>query len=187
MRVRLVPATAAGVAAALAALFPAACGGGSGQGTALPVACPRPGILADGADLTRWQPGPVRDLTTLVFDARLTGLNGTCRPGRRDRSLEVVLTPAFSVERGPAGGGARVAELPWFVAVVGPGDEVLQRQSFVERMAFNRGETRAAGEGEPVRLSLPVGEERRATDYRIFVSFELAPEDVAVNRRRGPR
>ena len=183
MRVRLVLA----VAAALAALLPAACGGGTSGGTPLPVACPRPGILADGADLTRWQPGPVQDLTTLVFDARLTGLNGTCRPGRGDRSLEVALTPSFSVERGPAGGGARAAELPWFVAVVGPGDEVLQRRTFVERLAFNRGETRAAGEGEPVRLSLPVGEERRATDYRVFVSIELTPEDVAVNRRRGPR
>ncbi len=181
MQVRLVPAVAA-----LAALLPAACGGG-GRSPSLPVACPRPGILADGADLTRWRPGPVRDLTTLVFDARLTGLNGTCRPGRGDRSLEVTLTPAFAVERGPAGSGERLAELPWFVAVVGPGDEVLQRRSFVERLAFNRGETRAAGAGEPVRLSLPVGEERRATDYRIFVSFELTPEEVAVNRRRGPR
>lgn len=179
MRVRL-------FAAALAAVLPAACGGGD-RGPALPVACPRPGILSDGADLTRWQPGPVRDLTTLVFDARLTGLNGSCDRGRRDRSIEVVLTPAFAVERGPAGGGARVAELPWFVAVVGPGDEILQRQSFVERMAFNRGETRATGVAEPVRLSLPVGEDRRATDYRIFVSFELTPEDVEVNRRRGPR
>jgi hypothetical protein len=181
MRVRLVPA-----AAALTALLPAACGGGDGA-SALPVACPRPGVLADGADLTRWRPGPVQDLTTLVFDARLTGLNGSCRPGRRDRTLEVTLAPAFAVERGPAGGGERVAELPWFVAVVGPGDEVLQRRGFVERLNFNRGETRATGEGEAVRLSLPVGEERRATDYRIFVSFELAPEDVAVNRRRGPR
>jgi hypothetical protein len=153
----------------------------------LPVACPRPGILADGADLTRWRPGPVRDLTTLVFDARLTGLSGSCRPGRRDRSLEVTLTPFFVVERGVADSGARGAELPWFVAVVGPGEEVLQRRSFVERIAFNRGETRATAEGDPVRLSLPVGEDRRATDYRIFVSFELTPEEVAVNRRRGPR
>jgi hypothetical protein len=179
MRVRLV------LAAALAALPLAGCGGDGAP--SLPVACPRPGILADGADLTRWQPGPVRDLTTLVFDARLTGLNGTCRAGRRDRSIEVALTPAFAVERGPAGGGARAAELPWFVAVVGPGDEVLQRRGFVERLAFSRGETRAAGEAEPVRLSLPVGEGRRAADYRIFVSFELTPEEVAVNRRRGPR
>ena len=179
MRVRLV------LAAALVGLLPAACGGN--RGPALPVACPRPGILSDGADLTRWRPGPVRDLTTLVFDARLTGLNGACRSGRRDRSIEVTLTPSFAVERGPAGSGERVAELPWFVAVVGPGDEILQRQTFVERLAFNRGETRATVEGEPVRLSLPVGEERRATDYRILVSFELTPEDVAVNRRRGPR
>ena len=184
MRVRLVLA-----AAALASALPAAGCGGSGGGdrTSLPVACPRPGILADGADLTRWRPGPVRDLTTMVFDARLTGLNGSCRAGRRDRSLEVTLAPSFTVERGAAGGGERVADLPWFVAVVGPGEEVLQRRSFVERMAFNRGETRATGEGAPVRLSLPVGEERRATDYRVFVSFELTPEDVAVNRRRGPR
>ena len=178
MRVRLV------LAAAALAVLPAACGGDGPP--LLPLACPRPGILADGADLTRWQPGPVRDLTTLVYDARLTGLNGSCRAGRRDRSIEVTLTPAFAVERGPAGGG-RVAELPWFIAVVGPGEEVLQRQSFVERLAFSRGETRATGEAEPVRLSLPVGEERRATDYRIFVSFELTPEEVAVNRRRGPR
>lgn len=179
MRVRLV------LAATLATLPLGGCGGDSAP--SLPVACPRPGILADGADLTRWQPGPVRDLTTLAFDARLTGLNGSCRAGRRDRSIEVTLTPAFAVERGPAGGGARVAELPWFIAVVGPGEEVLQRRSFVERLAFSRGETRAAGEAEPVRLSLPVGEERRATDYRIYVSFELTPEEVAVNRRRGPR
>ena len=71
--------------------------------------------------------------------------------------------------------------------MVGPGEEILQRQSFVERLAFNRGETRATGEGGPIRLSLPVSEERRATDYRILVSFELTPDDVAVNRRRGPR
>ncbi len=183
MGVRLVLA-----AAALAGLLPAACGGGgSARGPALPVACPRPGILADGADLTRWRPGPVRDLTTLVFDARLSGLNGSCRPGRGDRTLEVTLAPSFAVERGPAGSGERLAELPWFVAVVGPGDEILQRRSFTERVPFNRGETRAAGAAEPVRLSLPVGEERRATDYRVLVSFELTPEELAANRRRGPR
>lgn len=181
MRVRLV------LAAALAGLTPAACGGGRDRGTALPVACPRPGILADGADLTRWRPGRVQDLTTLVFDARITGLNGSCRPGRGDRSLEVMLTPSFAVERGPAGSGERAAELPWFVAVVGPGDEILQRQTFVERVPFNRGEPRTAGEAEPVRLSLPVGEERRATDYRILVSFALTAEELAANRRRGPR
>ena len=172
-------------AAALAAILPAACGGN--QSSSLPVACPRPGILADGADLTRWRPGQVRDLTTLVFDARLTGLNGSCDRGRRDRSIEVTMTPSFAVERGPAGGDARVTELPWFIAVLGPNDAVLDRQTYVAQVVFNRGETRATGQTDPVRLSLPVSEERRATDYRILVSFELSADDLAVNRRRGPR
>ena len=46
------------------------------------------------------------------------------------------------------------------------------------------------GLGSKVRghlLSLPVGETRRVQDYRILVSFELTPDDLALNRRRGPR
>ena len=108
-------------------------------------------------------------------------MDGTTRAGGRWAGLRPY------VERGPVASGERLVELPWFVAVVGPGEEVLQRRSFRERVAFNRGETRTAFEADAVRLSLPVGEERRAADYRVLVSFELTPEEVAVNRRRGPR
>lgn len=173
------------VLAAMMAGLLAGCGGG--PAATAPVACPRPGLLAEGADLTRYRPGPVQDLTTLEYDARLAGLNGGCRPGRGNRSIEMSLTTGFSVERGPASEG-RVADLPWFVAVVDARDErILSRQSFVERVSFARNETRATGSSEPVTLSLPVAEERRAQDYRILVSFELTPEDLALNRRRGPR
>lgn len=171
------------VLAALAIAPLAGCGNGA---TTLPVACPNPGILADGADLTRYRPGPVRDLTTLEYDARLTGLNGNCTPGRGNHSIEVSLTAAFSVERGAAANG-RVVDLPWFVAVLGPEGQILNKQVFVERVSFGRNETRTTGTSDPVTLSLPVGEGVRAQDYRILVSFELAPEDLALNRRRGPR
>ncbi len=171
------------VLAAMAIASLAGCG--SGPAT-LPVACPNPGILADGADLTRYRPGPIQDLTTLEFDARLAGLNGSCTAGRGNRSVEVSLTASFSVERGAAARG-RVVELPWFVAVLSPDGQILDKQGFVERVSFGRNETRTAGTSSPVTLSLPVGEERRAQDYRILVSFELTPEDLALNRRRGPR
>lgn len=172
------------VLAALAIAPLAGCGGGSG--TPLPVACTEPGILADGADLTRYRPGPVQDLTTLEYDARLVGLNGSCTPGRGNRSIDLSLTASFSVERGAAARG-RVVDLPWFVAVLGPDGQVLDKQVFVERVSFGRNETRTTGTSDPVTLSLPVGEERRVQDYRIFVSFELTPEELALNRRRGPR
>jgi hypothetical protein len=155
--------------------------------TRLPVACPRPGILAEGADLTRYRPGAVRDLTTLEWDARITGINGGCNPGRKNASIEVSLTAGFSIERG-AGTEGRVIDLPWFVAVVDNRDErILSRRAFTERVTFARNETRTSVESGPISLSLPVGEQRRANDYRIYVSFDLSPEDFAFNLRRGPR
>ena len=74
------------------------------------------------------------------------------------------------------------------VAVVENGTEqVLARRSFTERVTFARNETKTNVETVPVSLTLPVGESRRGNDYRIYVSFELTPEDFALNRRRGPR
>ncbi|MBL6455710.1 hypothetical protein JMJ55_10270 [Belnapia sp. T6] len=170
----------------LAALTVQGCGGG-GFATRLPTACPSPGILAEGADLTRYRPGGPQDLTTLEFDARLRGLNGGCAAGRGDRSIEMTLTAAFDVERGAAAEG-RSVDLPWFVAVIDRRDEtILQRQAFVERATFGRNETRANLQSEPVQLSLPVSESRSAGDYRILVSFQLTEADLALNRRRGPR
>ena len=168
----------------LAAMLLAGCGG---PASTVPVACPRPGLLAEGADLSRYRPGPVQDLTTLEFDARLAGLNGDCRPGQRNRSIEMSLAARFTVDRGAAA-ERREVDLPWFVAVIDARDEqILSRQSFVERVAFARNESRTAGSSAPVTLSLPVGEARRVQDYRILVSFELTPDDLALNRRRGPR
>jgi len=171
--------------AALPLLVLAGCG--SSNNSRLPVACPRPGLLGEGADLTRYRPGPVRDLTTLEWDARLTGISGGCNPGRGNRSIEMTLTAAFTVERGPSADG-RVVDLPWFVAAVDARDEtILSRQDFAERVTFARNEIRTSGQSAPVSISLPVGENRRAADYRILVSFDLSPEDLALNRRRGPR
>ncbi|MCB4823747.1 hypothetical protein [Roseicella aerolata] len=162
-------------------------GCGNTGDTRLPVACPRPSLLAEGADLTRYRPGPVRDLTALEWDARLTGISGGCNPGRGNRSIDVTLSAAFTVERG-AGAEGRVVDLPWFVAVVDAESErILARQNFVERVTFARNEMRVTVDSVPVSLSLPVGETRRAGDYRIFVSFQLDEEDLALNRRRGPR
>ncbi|MBK1659146.1 hypothetical protein [Paracraurococcus ruber] len=173
------------VLAALGILALAGCGDTSNS--RLPVACPRPGLIADGADLTRYRPGAVRDLTTLEWDGRLTGLSGGCSPGRNGRSIDVTLTPAFVVERG-AGTEGRVVELPWFVAVVNAQDErILSRRSFLDRVNFARNETRVSVEGGAVTLNLPVSETRRANDYRILVSFELTEDELVQNRRRGPR
>lgn len=172
------------VVAGITPFLLAGCGGG---GTTIPIACPRPSILADGADLTRYRAGAPRDLTALEVDARLTGLSGGCKPGSRNRQLDMVMVAGFSAERGPAAAGRQVV-LPWFVAVTdNRTGEILNRIRFQDTLVFGTNETRAQGVSEEVRITLPVSQERRANDYGVIVSFELTPDQLELNRRRGPR
>lgn len=171
--------------AMLAPLGLAACGG---TDPIAPIACPRPAIPADAADLTRYRDGPVRDLTTLEFDAKLNGLSGGCRPGRRGEAVDLRITPSFVVDRGPALTG-RAVQVPWLVAVLdNRTDQPLGRpQRFATTVVFGPNETRANVEGQSITIALPVSEERRATDYRVLVMLQLEEQELEQNRRRGPR
>lgn len=171
---------AAGFAAGLAG-----CGGGQDL---TPIACPRPSIPADAADLTRYREGEVRDLTNLIFDARLNGLSGGCRVGRRGQSVDLQIVPSFVVDRGPAAQG-RAVEVPWTIAVLeeGGSEPLAAPQRFTTTIVFGPNETRATVNGQSVSIALPVGETRRATDYRVLVFLQLGEEELAQNRRRGPR
>jgi hypothetical protein len=153
--------------------------------TRFPVACPKPAILGQGADLTRYRPGAPADLAGLESDAKLVRVQGGCNRG--NDAIEMVLAVGFVVERGPAS-RARDVDLPWFVAVVDNRDQrVLSERDFIDRIVFNPNETRATRLSQQVEISLPVGEYRRPQDYTVYVSFRLSPEDLALNRQRGVR
>jgi hypothetical protein len=169
----------------LALLAAAGCGS---DAPLAPIACPRPSIPSDAADLTRYRDGAVRDLTTLEFDARLNGLSGGCRPARRGDAVDLQIVPSLVVDRGPAAQGRAVA-VPWTVAVLDneTAQPLAPPQRFVTTVVFGANETRATVEGQSITIALPVSETRRATDYRVIVFLQLSEEELAQNRRRGPR
>ncbi len=163
-----------------------ACGGD--RETSAPIACPQPSIPADAADLTRYRPGAIRDLTTVEFDARLNGLSGGCRPARRGEAVELRVTPNLVVDRGPAA-QSRAVQVPWTIAVLDneTNEPLATPQRFTTTVVFGANETRATVEGQSVTIALPVSESRRATDYRVLVFLQLEQDELAQNRRRGPR
>ncbi len=170
----------AGVFAALTLL--AGCGGTS---TRYPIACPRPAILGEGADLTRYRDGTTPELATMLTDARLTGVGGGCARGQN--AIEVKLAVGFSVDRGPAA-SARGVELPWFVALVdNRSGKILAERDFIIVTGFGANETRISGLSPEVDITLPVGPAISARDYTVYVSFRLTPDQLAANRRRGVR
>lgn len=173
-------------AAGLALLALAGCGGGGGRLEDALLACPRLALPADLADLSRHRDPSAPDLSNLVFDARITAIEGPCRGSRDGRGVEAAISVRFAVERGPALRGAGV-NVPWLVAIVGPDGQVRDRQSFVLPVPFPANQTRATLSSQPVTLRFPAVEGRRVQDETILVGFALDADELALNRRRGPR
>lgn len=175
---------------ALTALAGAALLGGCGgvsTSAGPPAPCPRVTILADGADLTQHRPGAAADLTTMTFDARLLGFSGRCDYSRRRESVVVTLSAIFEVERGPAGAGLRQTNVPWFLAVTDAGDgQIIDRQEFTSPVTFEANVNRVRVQSAPVQLNFPA-DERLVENHNVRLSFQLTPEQLAHNRRRGPR
>jgi hypothetical protein len=168
------------------ALALAGCGGGGTSATAPPAPCPRISILADGADLTRFRPGAGQDLAAMTADARLVGFNARCDYTRRRDGVTVTLSAVFDVERGPAATGANL-DLPFFLAVTDAEDtQVIDRQEFVARVTFAPNLNRQRVQSAAVRLNFPA-DERLVENHNVRLSFQLTPEELALNRRRGPR
>lgn len=160
----------------------AACGSSTKETVLAP--CPRVTILADGADVTRYQPGAPADLAAMVVDGRMVGVGVTC-DYVRGGGVEVKVAAIMDVERGPASRGNR-AELPWFLAVTsGDDSQLVQRKNALLSVNFEGNQTRSRVTSAPESIMFPAG--RNPAEYRVRISFALSPEELDRNRRRGPR
>ncbi len=164
----------------------AGCGPGKDQ---FAPACPRPGFLAEAADLDRYRtgtaPGGGHDITDLVLHGRIVAVTGSCKPGDKKDQLRVALTTSVELTRGPAMQGAE-ADVPVFVAVT-EGDTILDKHVYPLRVAFPSNVDRMRINSNEIDLILPVGPRKSGAAYTILVGFQLTPDELAANRRRGRR
>ncbi|MBP0491258.1 hypothetical protein [Roseomonas indoligenes] len=164
----------------------AACGRGGDVLSQRPRApCPRVALLADAVDLTRYRAGAVPDVGTVEVDARMVGLQARCDYAPREAGLDVTLVVQVTAERGPA--AIRAADLPYVVAVTDEAEgRILNRGTDTVTVTFAGNERRTAAQGEQMMIRIP-GDVRRAAERVVLVGFQLTPEELAANRRRGAR
>ena len=170
---------AAAATALLAALALSACD----SSTTLLPNCPRTGILSDAADLTRFRPAGT-DLTDMVVDGRITGLSGKCSL-EDPTHLHTVISVSMDLTRGPAAKG-RDAEVTYFVSVA-HGDQILDKRDYTLAVSFDGNSNQLRLAGDQIDFSLPVNDKVKGSDYRILVGYQLTPEELAFNRKRGAR
>jgi len=156
----------------------------------VPPPCPRVSVLGDAARLTRFAEGPGRDLTDVVYEAEMTDVLSSCEHLVDDDTgrtvVVIVVAPVVSAVRGPANRDHQ-ARFDYFVTVVGPQEAILNKEAFGLAVQFpgNRTRVRFRDDDPPVTVDLPLSPEASALDYRLFVGFQLTPDELSYNRRRG--
>lgn len=173
------PALPCAAAAAILALALASCG----TTAQFAPACPKTGFLSDAADLTQFRSAGT-DITDMVVDGRITGGKLTCTQIDPDH-LRAVLSVDMDLARGPAMQG-RIADVTYFVSA-SRGTTILAKTPSTLHAEFERNGGKLRVTGEQTEIILPTPGSVTGADYRILVGFQLTPEQLAFNRRRGPR
>ncbi|HER26208.1 MAG TPA: hypothetical protein ENI69_03775 [Rhodospirillales bacterium] len=168
---------------ALLMIFLAAC---TAPGEDLPPACPEASVLENADSLTRFREGPGRDLIDVIFTGRMVNLNGSCIYDVDDTDAGVLnmdVSVEVQVNRGTANRN-RLAEFDYFVSVLDANGAVLSKEIFPLAIRFIGNATTARETDAPVSLVIPVTAEQISADFRVFVGFQLNPEEVRYNRQK---
>jgi hypothetical protein len=152
-----------------------------------PLICPEVALVSDAMTITRFSPGQGEDLTNVDYAAELTDVDSQCTfvGGRdQDQTVVVALAPTITAIRGPANTDRR-ATIDYLVSVTDQDQNILSVQRFPVSVEFvgNRSRATVTDNDPPVTVAIPLPPEKSADDYRIFVAFQLAPQELEYNRR----
>ncbi len=145
--------------------------------------CPQAGILKDAQRLTKFLPGPGRDLTDVVFQIRLANVRTKCTYGKSGVKIDMLVD--ISAERGPAD-KSRKAVFAYFVAIANPAGTILARERFTALIPFVPNVSRAIA-SEELEQMIPLPRGRSAENYRIIVGLQVTREELKFNRRSRQR
>ena len=137
--------------------------------------------MLKGAERTAaYRPGPDTRPADLRYLAVLTDLVSICR--YEDNGVDVALRFNLIAEQGPAYGGGPL-RLTYFVASLGPDQQVLSKPLFDVDVAFPEGQQRAGsspGDDGPY-AGRDAG---HGPQYGVFLGFQL--DDAEMRRRLEP-
>lgn len=151
--------------------------------------CPQARVLSEPSELTRFQPGPGRDLTDVSFKAAIVRVVGECGYDADGGEIDIELTVILDVLRGPANRDGKAA-FSYFVALSeytadsGSTPDILSREAFAVAVEF--AETRKGLRYTDVlEITVPRPDDRNVRNYVLFLGIELTAEEYSA--RRGGR
>jgi hypothetical protein len=141
-------------------------------------------ILADAAKLTRFRPGPGRDVTDVVLQARLTDYHGGCHYNKDDHTMTIELQVGMDLERGPAMAEGR-QQLSYFIAVPTYFPFEGAKKTLPVIVEFPKGRQLLHISDRDVEISFPVRNIKELERYEVFVGLQMDEAELNFNRQSG--
>lgn len=171
---RRAPLLAAALALGLAL---SGCAGSAAKNVDLP--CPETGLIHGASKMVSYAGSGNTEQDVQVI-AELANYRGGCRmPG--DDILEFELEVDVAAQRGAAGDKLKRGQFPYFIAILDPEENVLQRQGFSSTVSFDNNGVGVTTEKHV--LWLPLQDKKTVRLHKVVIGFELSADQLARNRK----
>lgn len=135
-----------------------------------PPACPALRPLPTAQDMVLYRPGGGHDLVDVQIEGSILSAGGKCQDEVQGKTVKATITLSMHFQRGPAA-PTRQANIPYFVGVA-RGDTILNKLVKTVQVTFPPNVDTANVSTQPVQVILPVGPDRSAAAYTLWVGFQ---------------
>jgi hypothetical protein len=146
--------------------------------------CPIVKSVPDAAYMTRFA-GESEDLTDTAFEARLVGVQPTCKyivdNDTGKTKIESNLMVKIAASRGPKVTGENVT-FNYVVALTGAGGQKITRQQFDVTLPLTADKPTGQITDNPT-VTIPLKKGENGDYYQIYVFLEVTEKELAYNRR----
>ena len=149
--------------------------------------CPETAVLSDAVTVTKLKPGAPQgqqNPANVAFLAEMSQAKLSCDYDRDRNRLSVDIEFAVKGTRGPAATGAD-PQIDFFVAVVDADNNVISKTVYHGQPDM-RGRTSNVYTQSVEGFPVPLGMDKRPTDYEVLTGFQLTPDELAYNRIPRP-
>jgi hypothetical protein len=144
--------------------------------------CPEIRFDAATSDLTRFRPGPGRDVTDITLTGEMAGYQGSCQYDDEGVTVEMYLS--FSMALGPAATD-RATDFQYFVAIPQYFPAPSAKSIYTARAEFPNNVNRVRYRDEEVAIRIPLDKDESAAGLEIYVGFQLTPDELRYNQSKG--
>ncbi len=149
--------------------------------------CPQVLIRGDAASITKFVPGPGRDLIDVIYEGKNLDRRAICETDvdedTGEGNVAIELMVAMELSRGPANRD-RKADVGYFVVIADSEHRILSKKDFLGTVEFIGNKNRLQWTDEPVHLNIPLKDGKTGRDFIIYIGFGLTPDQLKFNRQQ---